>query len=504
MTPSPSDNHTTQDSSSSSPTQEDTSTLSRHYHSDNLQAFRSDTDDRHDEIVNEQEPVPDEHPAHPKTQVRQLFVGNLPFRMRWQDLKDLFRKAGQVLRADVALSVDHRSKGHGTVLFATVEDAQAAIDMLHNSKWHGRVLEVREDRGYVEQQPLKQHSSSSTVSSPWKPEDNQQPHGMMKPEPTKIIQPGRQLFVGNLPFQCQWQDLKDLFRRAGKILRADVAQEADGRSRGFGTVLFATLEDGKKAIEMLNGFEYQGRQLRVHFDKFAAGTPHHHQQQRTTHDYLLPSRFGNIEFNSQSPDPNVLESLQQTYGSNFNSNSMIGSYCAISTGQPSYAPTSVDLTYDHYHPSSQQGSRYDPPLAHHYQRQQPLMPARSERDSPYFGYYSSPLISQSLQEMSQHHSTSSVGTEGDATQSLFRYSSHWSPHEQPPSLYSSYQQQNYDFYRPPASHQQQDELSQSMQQMKLVGEEGGESRNGFGAADGKNGNSATTRGVWDPLNRLRL
>jgi hypothetical protein len=27
-----------------------------------------------------------------------------------------------------------------------------------------------------------------------------------------------------------------------------VAQEADGRSRGFGTVLFATLEDGKRAI----------------------------------------------------------------------------------------------------------------------------------------------------------------------------------------------------------------------------------------------------------------
>jgi RNA recognition motif-containing protein len=56
-----------------------------------------------------------------------FFLLQLPFRMRWQDLKDLFRKAGQVLRADVALSVDHRSKGHGTVLFATVEDAQAAI-----------------------------------------------------------------------------------------------------------------------------------------------------------------------------------------------------------------------------------------------------------------------------------------------------------------------------------------------------------------------------------------
>ncbi|KAF8178273.1 hypothetical protein BJ912DRAFT_668300 [Pholiota molesta] len=33
----------------------------------------------------------------------QLFVGNLPYRVRWQDLKDLFRKAGTVLRADVSL-----------------------------------------------------------------------------------------------------------------------------------------------------------------------------------------------------------------------------------------------------------------------------------------------------------------------------------------------------------------------------------------------------------------
>lgn len=51
----------------------------------------------------------------------------LPFRVRWQDLKDLFRKAGNVTRADVALTMDNRSKGHGTVLFATVEDAQKAI-----------------------------------------------------------------------------------------------------------------------------------------------------------------------------------------------------------------------------------------------------------------------------------------------------------------------------------------------------------------------------------------
>ena len=43
--------------------------------------------------------------------------------MRWQDLKDLFRRAGTVLRADVSLGPDNRSRGYGTVLLATAEDA---------------------------------------------------------------------------------------------------------------------------------------------------------------------------------------------------------------------------------------------------------------------------------------------------------------------------------------------------------------------------------------------
>jgi hypothetical protein len=29
------------------------------------------------------------------------------------------------------------------------------LDLLHNTKWHGRTLEVREDRGYVEQPSQK-------------------------------------------------------------------------------------------------------------------------------------------------------------------------------------------------------------------------------------------------------------------------------------------------------------------------------------------------------------
>ncbi|KAJ7214727.1 hypothetical protein B0H12DRAFT_1032709, partial [Mycena haematopus] len=172
----------------------------------------------------------------------QLFVANLPYRVRWQDLKDLFRRAGTVLRADVSLGPDNRSRGYGTVLLATAEDAGRAVDMFSGYSWQGRVLEVRADR-------------VRDFDQPFPPEDE-------FPSPV-----GRNLFVGNLPFHVQWQDLKDLFRQAGTIVRADVALGPDGRSRGFGTVVFATEKDARRAVGMFSGYEYNGRTLKVHYDK---------------------------------------------------------------------------------------------------------------------------------------------------------------------------------------------------------------------------------------------
>ncbi|BGP55142.1 hypothetical protein JCM8202v2_002739 [Rhodotorula sphaerocarpa] len=84
--------------------------------------------------------------ANPPDTRTQLFVSNLPFRVRWQDLKDLMRKCGTVLRADVALNpTDGRSRGFGVVLFAKAEDAAKAIATYHGYTWQTRVLDVRID-----------------------------------------------------------------------------------------------------------------------------------------------------------------------------------------------------------------------------------------------------------------------------------------------------------------------------------------------------------------------
>jgi len=81
--------------------------------------------------------------------------------------------------------------------------------------------------------------------------------------------PGNQLYVGNvcvslyaicvlftcnsflqLPYQAGWQDLKDLFRAAGNIVRADINIGADGRPKGSGTVIFESQKDAQSAISM--------------------------------------------------------------------------------------------------------------------------------------------------------------------------------------------------------------------------------------------------------------
>lgn len=50
------------------------------------------------------------------------------------------------------------------------------------------------------------------------------------------------VFVGNLPFEITWQQLKDHFSEIGSC-RADVKTQEDGRSRGFGLVKFGSAEE---------------------------------------------------------------------------------------------------------------------------------------------------------------------------------------------------------------------------------------------------------------------
>lgn len=77
---------------------------------------------------------------------RRLYVGNLAWDVSWQDLKDHFKSVVSVLRAEVFIGKDGRSKGCGIVELYKIDDAIIAIGALNNSLLKGRPIFVREDR----------------------------------------------------------------------------------------------------------------------------------------------------------------------------------------------------------------------------------------------------------------------------------------------------------------------------------------------------------------------
>jgi RNA recognition motif-containing protein len=74
----------------------------------------------------------------------------------------------------------------------------------------------------------------------------------------------RKLYVGNLPYETNEQDLQELFAQAGAVETVTIMRDRDtGRARGFGFVEMASDDDAQKAIAELNDRQFGGRRLTV-------------------------------------------------------------------------------------------------------------------------------------------------------------------------------------------------------------------------------------------------
>ncbi len=72
------------------------------------------------------------------------------------------------------------------------------------------------------------------------------------------------LYVGNLSYDTTEDALKDVFAEAGTVDSVAIMKDKfSGRSRGFGFVEMGSDEEAKKAIDMLNEKDLDGRKLVV-------------------------------------------------------------------------------------------------------------------------------------------------------------------------------------------------------------------------------------------------
>ena len=72
------------------------------------------------------------------------------------------------------------------------------------------------------------------------------------------------IFVGNLPFRAEREDVLQLFTPFGEVLNCSLPLERDtGRKRGFAFIEMADEAIESKAIDGLQGTELMGRPLRI-------------------------------------------------------------------------------------------------------------------------------------------------------------------------------------------------------------------------------------------------
>jgi len=232
-------------------------------------------------------------------QGQRVHVSNIPYEYKWQDLKDLFRnEVGEVNYVELFKDETGRARGCGIIEFATPEMVQKAIDTMHRYELSGRKLVVKEDTepdrrkdrqmgpsgggggggggGYVNQNRMQgmQDMSVGGGSGPSMgggPVNYGNTYGLSIAflESLGINGPlNTKVFVANLDYTVDEDQLREVFKVAGKVLGVDLNKDPDTKkSRGFGVIEFEHPVEAVQAISMLHGQWYYDRKMSVRIDR---------------------------------------------------------------------------------------------------------------------------------------------------------------------------------------------------------------------------------------------
>ncbi|VVB12073.1 unnamed protein product [Arabis nemorensis] len=164
-----------------------------------------------------------------------LYFGNLPYNVDSATLAQIIQDFANPELVEVLYNRDTgQSRGFAFVTMSNVEDCNIIIDNLDGTEYLGRTLKVN----FAD-----------------KPKPNKEP---LYPETE------HKLFVGNLSWTVTSETLAGAFRECGDVVGAKVVYDGDtGKSRGYGFVCYSSKEEMETALESLDGFELEGRAIRV-------------------------------------------------------------------------------------------------------------------------------------------------------------------------------------------------------------------------------------------------
>jgi len=224
---------------------------------------------------------------------RRIFINNLPYESKWQEVKDLFRReVGEVNFVELFNDEQGRPRGAGIMEFASVDLAKKAIEKMNKHDFAGRKIVVKEDadvardkHGRIITEKDKerfgnrerstaggrgQGSSSVQGGGQGGAVDYGNTYGLSVRflESLGINVPlNQRIFVSNLSYDVDERKLKEVFRLSGTVVAVDIAKDKEGKSRGFAIIVYDHPVEAVQAISMFNDQQLFDRRLAVRMDK---------------------------------------------------------------------------------------------------------------------------------------------------------------------------------------------------------------------------------------------
>ncbi|VDO07948.1 conserved hypothetical protein,hypothetical protein [Brugia malayi] len=216
---------------------------------------------------------------------RMVYIANIPYDVRWMELKDLVReKAGEVNFVELLEDRKGKSKGAAVVEFREKESVQRCVDALHRYPMNDRLLtakeirdpvaffrKVKEDTGVDFLNGLHGGTATASLDTRNRQEEQFETYGLSPAFLRQLHITGpltNRVFVSNLPYNVQSGRVTDYFSLAGKVTWVDLQLDKEGRSKGMAVVQFTHPIEAVQAISMLNNQRVFDRQINVKMDKF--------------------------------------------------------------------------------------------------------------------------------------------------------------------------------------------------------------------------------------------
>jgi len=177
--------------------------------------------------------------------LNRIHVNNLAWSITEEQLENYFSEFGEIVTKKIPTRPKGGSKGFGFITFQTEEAAKNAVEKMNNVSIEDRRI------GVVFSTSVEKKKEKSS------------------PAKEEVVEETNKLLVRELAWAVKNTDLKEEFGSFGNLQRQQVVKTKTGKSKGYGFVVFETVEEAKAAKEAMDGKEIKGRSIEVHFSKNA-------------------------------------------------------------------------------------------------------------------------------------------------------------------------------------------------------------------------------------------